>query len=284
MDTFVVKALGAYEVVSNYAHLHGYSQLERVRVGEVFYWVKRHRYPGKQAGEIHALRFWGPGLGRTPELVAWSVDPAVVILREIEGVAPELNDLELWREGGEWLSRMHALENDWLGAPDTEGAPQSAPEKDSVASFAVAVETRLRDGRDHGWLDEREIAFVSEQMNIRAPSLAGDTPRAVHRDFGPRNWIARPGGGLAGVIDFEHAVWGNRCMDLGRLSIYSLDARPDLREAFFAGYGPVSAELEAQIEAGRLLHAVGGLVFAHRVGDVPFQEMNRLALWRMMGR
>ncbi|CAN5703653.1 hypothetical protein BH11ARM2_BH11ARM2_06860 [soil metagenome] len=95
VDGIVKEAIGPYEQVGTFAHGHGYSQLAQVRSERGLFWVKRHRFPGKQAGEIHALRFWGPKLGRTPEPVAWSLDPMVVVLSHIEGVAPDENDVQL---------------------------------------------------------------------------------------------------------------------------------------------------------------------------------------------
>lgn len=283
IDGAVREAVGPYEKVVDFAHEHGYSQLTRVRAGHGYFWVKRHRYPGKQAGEIHALRFWGPRLGSVPELVGWSVDPAVVVLSEIAGVVLDADDLAIWREGGAWLARMHAIENDWLGGPGIDGLPQGEPETDPVAHLNRAIQTRLTDGKANGWLTPEEADFVERTAREKVLALEGDVPCAVHRDFGPRNWIARPTGGLAGVIDFEHAVWGLRCMDLGRLSAYNLDDNEEQKAAFFAGYGEASPTLAARIEAGALLHAVGGLVFANRVGDQPFVELNRRALRRMMG-
>ncbi|CAN5703858.1 hypothetical protein BH11ARM2_BH11ARM2_06870 [soil metagenome] len=177
---------------------------------------------------------------------------------------------------------MHAIENDWLGGPDTEGNPQGHPETDPAGHFARAIETRLAEGRANGWLSEPEADFVEKAAKERIPALEGDIPCAVHRDYGPRNWIARPQGGLAGVIDFEHAVWGLRAMDLGRLSAYTFDDNPRLRDSFFEGYGEVSPDLAARMEAGRLLHALGGLVFGARVEDGAFEGMNRRILRQMM--
>ena len=40
--------------------------------------------------------------------------------------------------------------------------------------------------------------------------------------------------------------------------------------------------INAQIAAGKLLHAVAGLVFAHRVADEAFVRLNRAALGRLI--
>ena len=83
--SWVEASVGAVRVMSHYAHGHGYSKLWRLQAGYGRFWLKLHRYPGKWAGEVHALRTWAAPLGLSPIAVAWRDNPPSLLLTEAPG-------------------------------------------------------------------------------------------------------------------------------------------------------------------------------------------------------
>src|SRR5687768_5191013 len=112
---WVAGVLGAFRVVSRFAHDHGYSRLWRLEGGEGrFFWLKCHQYPGKWAGEVHALTRWTGPLGLdAPEVRGFRTEPLAVVLSEVAGVSgdsvglgPEAEE-RLWFAAGGYLARLH---------------------------------------------------------------------------------------------------------------------------------------------------------------------------------
>jgi hypothetical protein len=293
--------IGPFRVRSRFAHDHGYSQLWRLEAerpvspsGSPFCWLKCHQYPGKWAGEVYALTEWTARLGLSaPRVLGRRAETPAVLLTEIPGSPQDSVTLErqaeesLWRAAGEYLARLHTKENHWFGAVNVDGTPQGMPHGDPVAFTVHGIESRLIAGRDDGIFDRAEQEFIVRAASDWTAALAGEMPRAIHRDFSPRNWMtgADGAGTLTGVIDFEHARWDLRAADLSRGCDTDFVNKPHLEDAFLGGYlggGAPDESLRAQIRAQRLLQAVAGIVFAVRVGDAPFEQINREALHRLM--
>jgi Ser/Thr protein kinase RdoA (MazF antagonist) len=280
--------VGPCQVVSRFAHDHGYSQLWRLSAGGEYLWLKMHAYPHKWAGEVHALARWTPQLGQTPRLIAWRRDPNAVLLSETDGVAAESLDLtteaeeRMWREAGEWLSKLHQIENDWLGNVQEDGTPHGEPADDPEAFVGANWQKTLRDGIASGLFTQKEIEFTEGRVREGLPTLKGERPRALHRDYTPRNWMALPDGTLTSVIDFEHARWDIRAADLNRPWDHEFRRNPRLADAFCDGYGGLPALLKEQIETLRTMLAFSTIVWATKVGDGAFAQRYRDALSRMM--
>jgi aminoglycoside/choline kinase family phosphotransferase len=279
--------VGPFRVVSRFAHDHGYSQLWRIEVGSDYVWLKMHAHPHKWAGEVHALTQWTDPLA--PALLAWREDPASVLLSEMPGGDAESIAFDgpaeerLWAQAGDWLRAFHARTNDWLGNVRADGSPHDAPTNDPCAHVQKNFEKRLFQGREDGILDEKEFAFAQSLFNEGLPSLEGAAAHSIHRDFHPRNWLARPDGTLTAVIDFEHARWDVRAADLNRPWDKEFNRNPRLIDAFYEAYGRPDDRFMAQIQTLRLYNVMTGVVWAVEVGDLPFSEFNRAALRRMMG-
>lgn len=286
--------LGPVQIVSRYAHDHGYSQLWRLQAqsSQKFFWLKCHQYPGKWAGEVHALTQWTPALNlAAPQVYGYSTDPLAVLLSEVDGEMASTLALEseaekrLWHAVGEYLARLHTLENDWFGAANPDGTPQGATHPDPVKFVQVSIESRLVQGIEQGLFSSAEQEFIQYGAHEWAAALEGEVPRAIHRDYSPRNWMSLRDGQLTGVIDFEHARWDVRAADLNRWWDTDFVTSPHLAAYFFDGYQGAMPDqkLWAQIQALRLLGAAGGVVWATKVGDAPFAQTNREALHRLMG-
>lgn len=284
--------LGTFQIALRFAHDHGYSQLWRLEAEEGrFYWLKCHQYPGKWAGEVHALTRWTQALGLdAPEVRGFRTDPLAVVLSEVPGIAAGTVELEqraeerLWSEAGAYLARLHTMENEWLGAANPDGTPQGKMIGDPAGFVRSSIENRLEQGRDQGLFDAAEQEFITFGAREWTTALAGEIPRAIHRDYSPRNWMTTEDGTLTGVIDFEHARWDVRAADLNRWWDKEFLNKPHLAHAFFEAYiGALpDARLEAQIKALRLLGAAAGIVWATEVGDAPYAQQNREALHRLM--
>jgi hypothetical protein len=292
--SWIEKAIGPFRVVSRYAHDHGYSQLWRLQADQDrrdFYWLKCHQYPGKWAGEVYALTQWIPSLNlAAPHVCASLSEPSVVLLTEVKGTAAGSVSLEqgdeeiLWHAAGVYLARLHTLENDWLGAVNPDGTPQGEIHYDPANFVRHSIESRLKQGAAQNLFTAAEQEFIQQGATEGVAALAGDIPRAIHRDYSPRNWMTDTHGRLTAVIDFEHARWDVRAADLNRWWDTDFREKPRLAEVFFDGYlgGMPDEKLRAQIQALRLLGAAGGIVWAARVGDTSFGQTNRESLHRMM--
>lgn len=263
---WVEDRLGSCEVVRDFAHGHGYSQLWRLRTGGDYFWLKMHAHAGKWAGEVYALTHWAPQVGPAPQVIAYREEPRAVLLTEVSGVDAQDAGLtgaaeeRLWTEAGAWLRELQKIRGEWLGACNLDGSPQGSATTDPIPFIQKTFDQRLREGREMGLLDAPQCDFVQGRMAEWLPSLEGEGSYAIHRDFSPRNWMAAPDGALCAVIDFEHARWDVRAADLNRWWDREFLVNPRLRDAFFEGYGKPDAKLSAQIELLRLQNAVGGYV------------------------
>jgi hypothetical protein len=280
--------LGAFQVVSQFEHDHGYSKLWRIQASQDYFWLKMHAYDRKWSGEVHALTTWAPDLGLAPNAVAFSANPNRLILSEMPGAnAEELNlagaaEERLWNQAGEWLAKLHQKENDWLGEIAIDCSPLNTASRDPVGFAATNLERWVIEGRETGLLSNAEIDFINGFAAEHLPYLQGEVPRAVHRDYTPRNWLADSHGNLTAIIDFEHARWDNRAMDMNRPWDHEFLRNPSLIDAFFDGYGQPDERLTAQMQLMRYQQAVGGIVWGIKVGEVSYSHRNREALHRLM--
>jgi Ser/Thr protein kinase RdoA (MazF antagonist) len=294
---WVEEALGSFQTVSHYAHDHGCSRLWRLQAnkpdqaGGAFFWLKCHQYPGKWAGEVHALTYWTPALKLTaPQVRAYRTESLAVLLTEIRGTMADATVLEpreermLWHAAGAYLAHLHTLENEWLGAANPDGTPQGERHRDPEKFVRRSIESRLEQGTEQGLFDATEREFIRDRAPVWTAALRDETPRAIHRDYSPRNWVTTTSGQLTAVIDYEHARWDVRAADLNRWWDTNFLENPALAEPFFDGYsgGMPDEKLWTQIQALRLLGAAGGIVWATRVGDAPYVRTNREALHRLM--
>lgn len=247
-----------------------------------------HAHPHKWTGEVHALTMWTPSLDRAPTLLGSRHDPASVLLTEEPGenaepprLTPE-REARLWREAGAWLAHLHRVENGWFGNVRADGTPHGEPSFDADAFLGAQWEERLARGRASGLLDARQIDFVAKAMRDGLPLFQDERPRAIHRDYTPRNWLAHPDGSLAAVIDFEHARWDVRAADLQRPWSREFLRNPALAEAFYDGYGGFPDLLRAQVETLRAVMALTTIVWATGAGDHAFADEARADLRRLM--
>jgi Ser/Thr protein kinase RdoA (MazF antagonist) len=202
--------------------------------GEVI--VKVHRNPQRHNQEIHAYRNWTAALGDlAPRLIAECPTPPAIAITAVVGLPLSQQTLtpqqerDVYAQAGQLLRRLHA----------------AAPNKrdPSFCTFLAA--------RGEHWLAQAGTRLTpGHRTEIRAKlrklaCLPTITLMPCHLDFMPRNLI-RARGGTVRLIDFEHARYDLPTRDLVRLSTRVFPARPDLRDAFLNGYGPLT-NLDEQI-------------------------------------
>lgn len=283
--------------MSAHSHAHGEAQVWRLAAeadGSTFYYLKCHRQTGKWHSETHAYENWTAVLGdHAPRLrAARDEEPRALLLTALPGLPMEQVTLTDWEERAAWeaagrsLARLHAdlPSGPWFGACFRDGGPQEAtPGRDAVAFVRGKINLCIKRGAAAGHLNDDEAAFARRAASERTAAFAGENPVAAHRDYSPRNWIMTPDDGIwRGAIDFEHSRWDVRASDFSRWWDRDFLERPDLAEAFFAGYGGwPDARLMAQIFVTRLFNAVCGIVWAENHADAPFSALNRAALHRL---
>jgi Ser/Thr protein kinase RdoA (MazF antagonist) len=140
-----------------------------------------------------------------------------------------VTERDIFGQAGEILAAWHRAE-----------PPRDTPD---VTAWLAA--------RSEQWLELADMILPAEQLDdIRAHvrALAELGPLSAvpcHLDFTPRNLLCDTQRRI-GVIDFEHTRYDLAARDLVRLSNRVWRDRPDLKDAFLAGYGTLS-DLDRQV-------------------------------------
>ena len=244
------------------AHLLGPCEVTAVLAGAVArvatasgeeFVVKQHLNRPLHEREVHAYRHWTGVLGSSaPRLVAVD-DPAMIIVTSALPGSPGSGDLtpSVYRQAGVLLRRFHSAE----------------PSGD-LAWF----NGWLRDRADH-WTSRAAALMTEADAKLIESHLAAlrrtEVPRGgpCHLDFQPRNWLISNSGDFS-LVDFEHARIDLPARDFVRLRFRIWAARPELRNAFFDGYGRQLTEAEDQLvwHLGAI-DALTALVRGHETGD-----------------
>lgn len=278
---FAGQVLGPCELEQDYSWAHGMSVVLRLRdTGGVTWFAKQHRERDRFETEVTAYRQWVPALGiHAPRLHAADHLRSAIIVSAVPGKpAPwpaadlcALPDTDrqaeqgLHREAGALLRQFHDARPplpwyDW-------GAAKVA-EFDSLMPVAAQL------------LGERELAHARAEVEaLGGLPCPGRAP--CHRDYTPRNWLIQDG--VQYVIDFEHARLDMWLADLARLRLGIWPDRPDLKEAFLAGYGRQLSDTDDAILQGvAALTATWLVVKAREVRQPDLEDAFRIALQRLL--
>jgi Ser/Thr protein kinase RdoA (MazF antagonist) len=183
----------------------------------------------------------------------------------------------------------------WLPGDLVEGTPaEDDPDTYRQAGFLLAlIHTSPEVSSDYM---PRMVAKLSQYLDAARELLAPGVwakasarvraidPRPVevvftHGDYQPRNWLIDEG--TVRVIDFGRSEWRPAVSDVVRLQHQQFVGRPDLVEAFFAGYGHGPATFDPDVSAlEHLLQSLGTVVWAHTMRDTEFEAHGH----RMVGR
>ena len=280
LDAFVRQSLGVTEFSAEWCGWdHGEARVWRLDFAtcdnvraRVF--LKAWRQSGKFARERRALQEWGEPLSatyRVPRILA-GLPGAALLLTAVPGERVDMQErapaLEqsIHEQAGRFLSALHAVP--W---EDTDISLSEAYEK-RAATWAVRAQAHL---------EQPVIQRVQDRIRAALPLL--DKVRRVpcHRDFSPRNWLV-DSEGVVGFIDFEHARPDVRMGDFERLWSRVWPDRPDLEEAFRAGYGQIlTAEDLELLQHLAALAALSTVVWAREHADPEFAAHGLSVLKRL---
>ncbi len=229
-------------------------------------WIlKIHNDRTKHLREVHAYTHWTAALGdRTACLIA--SDPAIpaVLLTALSGRPPQPADdphtqQHAHRQAGALLRRLHQ-------------AQPPSPLPDHPARLASLLESWLTRGHELFSTTEQTLARRHIAALADLPAVPG-VP--CHLDYQPANWLTDATGTLR-ILDFEHARIDTPARDLVRLTYRHWTRRPDLREAFLAGYGRALTDTEQQaVQHCAALDAVTAVVRGHQRGNAELTALGR---------
>lgn len=278
---FAGQVLGPCELEQDCSWAHGMSAVLRLRDARGVAWfAKRHRERDRHEAEVSAYREWVPAVGgHAPRLRAVDDSRSAIIVSAIPGepaswpaadrcALPDtdlLAEQVLHRGAGVLLRRFHDAQpplpwDDW-------GAAQIA-EFESLTPMASQL------------LGKRDLALArAEVETLSGLPCPGQVP--CHRDYTPRNWLV--GGDVQYVIDFEHARLDVWLADLARLHLGIWPDRPDLKEAFLAGYRRQLSDTDHAILQGvAALTATWLVVTAREIRQPALEDAFRAALRRLL--
>jgi hypothetical protein len=200
------------------------------------------------------------GGARVPRLIASEPCLAALILERLPGSAPPEGDAVVHHAAGRFLAALHRLE-----IRDDDRLPLG----DALAQRTRAWRRRVE--------LEPEWHRVVDEHGPRPELFEGVSRVPCHRDFEARNWLWD--GDTLAVVDFEHARMDCGLVDLAKLTVGSWRARPDLRTAFFAGYGREPTEVERErMRCVLVLHGLASLAWGREHGHETHVREGREAL------
>ncbi|MFI1979321.1 phosphotransferase [Streptomyces wedmorensis] len=262
-------ALGAVRVVHDPLLPSRVLRLVDAEGNEFF--AKQHSERERYVRELQAYLSWGAHLiGHVPRLVSQQDMTCTLLLTAVPGVradtlAPGSPEEERGHyEAGRVLGKLHRA--------------TSVPPSGAVGT---ELAQRLRD-----WIARADRVGLISAVERNGLSHSADdlanTPMdsaTCHLDYQPRNWLV---GDTFGLCDFEHMRRDARIRDFARLEFRRWQAAPNLRTAFFAGYGqPLSETEQRLLESFGAIEAVTALVRGHEQDDPALSAHGRNVLARL---
>ena len=161
---------------------------------------------------------------------------------------------------GTLLGDLHSGRRPWFG--DVLGVARRPSAREWLTE---AVDTRLAAAaEDIVPAGRAALASGFEEAIERIPA---DEPAALtHGDLWLPNLVVRDGR-IVGVLDFEHAGFGDRFQDFGKLEEHVTGPDPNVRSALLGAYDtrcPLPEDCEQRIEVGRAFNALSMCVYFSR--------------------
>lgn len=236
------------------------------------YVVKQHRSAERFAQEVRAYTTYLTSLrDLTAELVAHDPSSRTLLLSYVPGDdcdSPVLTSAERslsHHRAGAALRRLH------------DAVPQEQAE---LAGSYLADRMRQWTRRaDHAGIisrDERRHLHAYA-LQLSSTVLEGSI---CHLDYQPRNW--RLHRDEIFIVDFEHCRPDARVRDFARLEHRRWARQPELRDAFYSGYGRLLSDADQQLlHLFAAIEAVTALVRGHETGDAELSAHGRALLTRL---
>jgi Phosphotransferase enzyme family len=229
--------------------------------------VKQHATRSKHKREVHAYRHWAGALGSSAPALRAVDETAMVIITSALPGRVHCGDLPAasHHQAGALLRRFHDA-----GPPS--GIPCFHDWLHGRASHWSSKAATLLSAADAAVIGSHLAALAGAKVPPGTP---------CHLDFQPRNWLISTSGDVS-LIDFEHARIDLPARDFVRLRFRIWAARPDLRDAFFAGYGRPLTQAEDQLvwHLGAI-DALTALVRGHETGTPQLTAAGRATLQQL---
>jgi Ser/Thr protein kinase RdoA (MazF antagonist) len=239
-------------------------------------YLKQHEEARLHRQDVHASAAWVPLLPAVaPRLVASDLTLLAALFTEVRGrVMSEVGLTEpdqrvAYRQAGMFARELHSL-------PLDIQQPSSPP-----ARMRTRMERSCEEARD--LIDGSTLKWALDAIGDGSV-FDGERLVPCHRDYSPRNWLVDFEGVrlVWGVIDFERGYPDSWLFDVQRMWNDEWVSRPDLKEAFFDGYGRNPTQIEVrQVQLICLRMAIGTVSWATRYGDLPFARWARGAIERL---
>ncbi|MFG2899088.1 phosphotransferase [Streptomyces zaomyceticus] len=235
------------------------------------FFAKQHSERDRYVRELRAYLAWGAHLiGHIPRVVGQQDMTCTLLLTAVPGVRADTlapgspEEEQVHHEAGRVLGKLHrATSVPRSGAVGTDLA-QRLRHWISRADRAGLISAVERNGLSHSADD---LASTSLDSSV------------CHLDYQPRNWLL---GDAFGLCDFEHMRHDARVRDFARLEFRHWQAVPNLRTAFFAGYGrPLNDTEQRLLESFGAIEAVTALVRGHEQDDAALSTHGRTVLARL---
>ncbi|MFJ4931594.1 aminoglycoside phosphotransferase family protein [Streptomyces sp. NPDC088736] len=206
--------------------------------------VKLSPTPEDYAREVHGYAYAQHALAahEAPRLLA--ADPGLQAImtsplpgRVVRGLAlEEQEERQVHELAGRLLYRWHSHSEP---APDQDRKHILASLADQAEEAAACLKSTA------AYLDTAQRALI-ERVRDELPQLAEELPLVYrHGDYSTRNWLWHPEHGH-GVIDFAMAANGVAVEEFVWLCGAVWAPRPDLKDAYLAGYGRALSDAEQQ--------------------------------------
>lgn len=234
--------------------------------GRVF--AKIHPTPKFHHREVAAYGSWVPLLGDSaPRLLACDSAVPAIVVTALPGTPAKLQSLDPRQD-----AEVHALAGT-VARRIHDAAP--SPTATAPALPSAYVSKHLARARLSGADLNRAHAVLADAAQVTLSLVA------THGDFQPRNWLYDNDARVR-VIDFERAEPAASVRDFRLLVNGVWRGRPDLREAFFDGYGRcLSAEEEVALAGWVVLDALDSAHWGAEHGDVEVLERGLAGLARL---
>ncbi|WP_331764952.1 aminoglycoside phosphotransferase family protein (plasmid) [Streptomyces sp. NBC_01136] len=256
---WVTSRLPGADHVTDVSWPRGSSRVWRVAAGADVAFVKLSPSTTDYEREIHGYAYAARALAphEAPRLLASDPDLQAIITSPQPGDV--VRDLPLEAEEER---RVHELAGHLLRRWHDHSDPASGQNLEDIrASMAdQAQEAAACLESTAGHLDAKQRALV-QCVSRELPQLAEDLPAVYqHGDYSTRNWMWDRGHGH-GVIDFAMSAYGIAVEEFVWLCGAVWAVRPDLKAAYFSGYGrPLSVSEERVL---RLLTTRLGVSYLH---------------------
>ena len=242
------------------------------------YYLKRHEDYRHYLNEVRALTEWILHLPKAqwwsvPDVLAVSDELGAVIMTRLPGLVQEATLVksiprnDLFELAGRFAKLLHTSQIDLSSATTSRTYANERLDR-----YLLPAEP---------YIDKATLKWVDSIVR-RSNTWEGLKVVPTHSDFSPRNWIVSEGKAALGIIDWERSLPGYFVEDFQRMIHDDWALEPQLRDAFFSGYGREPTEHEwYQANQVVLINAIGGVSWSISHGDLEFERLNRTVIERL---